>query len=256
MPTEITTIALLLFALALATYLQTITGFAFGLVAMGLIAAINLYPLDKLTFIVSCLSMVNTSTALRGQTHLIDRRLLITTLLACIPSTITGLWLLLYLNDSDQSVLKLILGATLLIFAGLMTFKPKPLQKQSDTKLIGFTGFIAGFSGGMFSAYGPPIALLFYRQPLPLKVLITTLLAVFWSTSLIRISTVMVMDTPTIDLIWLIAICVPWIILCTQISKRLPLPFTDTNMRRMSFGIVIVAGVSLIIGNIYPGIIR
>lgn len=248
MPTEITTIALLLFAFALGTYLQTITGFAFGLVVMGFIAATNLYPLDKLAFIVSCLSMVNSTTALRGHAHLIDRRLLITTLLACIPSTIIGLWLLLYLNQSDQDVLKLILGITLLLFAGLMMFKPKPLEQQSSTKVIGFTGFIAGFMGGMFSTYGPPIALLFYRQPLQLKVIIKTLLAVFWFTSLIRISAVVVLDTPNIDLVLLIVVCVPWIILCTQISKRLPLPFTDINMRRMSFAIVIVSGASLIVG--------
>ncbi len=228
--------------------MQTITGFAFALVAMGTVAAADIYPLAELTFIISALSVVNTTTALKGSTQLIDRRLLKIVLYACIPSTAFSLWLLTYLSADHHSALKLVLGATLLLFGILMMIKPRPLQHTSGRKAVAFSGFIAGFSGGLFATYGPPIALLFYRQPLPLQTIIKTLLAVFWCTALIRIGMVTLTNSVNENVYWLLPIMLPWVVFCTWVSKKLPMPFSELSMRRLAFLVVMTSGASIIWG--------
>jgi len=66
-----------------------------------------------------------------------------------------GLW---YLNDIDESVIKLILGIIVSLFAIYSLVKPKLLYLKGE-KLSWLFGFIAGILGGAYNTNGPPIVI-------------------------------------------------------------------------------------------------
>lgn len=72
--------------------------------------------------------------------------------LAGIP---IGLW---YLKDANENIIKLVLGAMILIFAVFKLVQPKIIVLKSDI-LAWLFGFIAGVLGGAYNTNGPPIVI-------------------------------------------------------------------------------------------------
>lgn len=66
-----------------------------------------------------------------------------------------GLW---YLNDIDESIIKIVLGVIVSIFAIYSLAKPKLLQLKGE-KLSWLFGLIAGILGGAYNTNGPPIVI-------------------------------------------------------------------------------------------------
>ncbi|MBU3070924.1 sulfite exporter TauE/SafE family protein [Aestuariicella sp. G3-2] len=244
------TLALTFGIFALACYIQTNTGFAFALIVMSLGGAFDVLPLSILAYSVSFLSLVNSSAALRGNLQHIDRQLLGWMLVSCIPGTILGVWLLDSLSTHSQDGLKIAFGITIILCGMLMLQKPQPLTQRSSKRIIASTGTVAGITGGLFAAFGPPIAYLTYRQPLPIKTILTTLLAIFWATAVIRIAIVSTVSVVPADVFWLIAAGVPWIIICTWLSKRFKPPINELTLRRCAMGLLMLSGLSVLVAGL------
>ena len=230
----------------LGSYIQTVTGFAFGLVVMGLTSAFGLVSLEFAAFVTSALSLLNTGIALRGHTHQVYKPALFAMLATAIPLTGFGLWLLARFSAEDVGTLKLVLGATIIASCLLMMFKPHPQSAVSRPWTFASMGAVAGVLGGMFATYGPPLAFLMYRQPLPLLRVRLTLLMTFTATSLIR----MPMALPYLDvtpaLITSALLGLPVVAAGTLIGKRFGPPLPELWMRRLAFALLIGSGSSLI----------
>ncbi|GAB3099463.1 sulfite exporter TauE/SafE family protein [Aestuariicella hydrocarbonica] len=244
------TLALTFAIFALACYIQTNTGFAFALIVMSLGGAFNVLPLSVLAYSVSFLSLVNSTTALRGALQHVDRQLLGWMLVSCIPGAIFGVWLLDSLSTHSQDGLRIAFGITIILCGLLMLQKPQPLEQRSSNGVVVGTGTIAGITGGLFAAFGPPIAYLAYRQPLPIKTILTTLLAVFWATAVLRIAIVSSMSDVPADVFWLIAAGVPWIVVCTWLSKRFTPPIRELTLRRGAMGLLMLSGLSVLLAGL------
>lgn len=243
---SLVTATTLLVIIALATYIQTHTGFAFALIVMSLAGSFNLIALNTLAYAISFLSLVNSTTALKGALPHIDVKAVSSILLGCLPGICAGIWLLDNLSLHHQGTLKSILGAAILIYGCLLLIKPEPLPQRSAPVLFAGAGLISGVMGGLFAAFGPPLAFILYRQPFAIKTVLNTLLATFWITSVLRIGIVSVTGLIDPQVFWLIALGMPWVAACTYWSKSHRPPISDTMMKRCALILLIVSGTSLL----------
>lgn len=232
--------------IALGCYIQTNTGFAFALIVMSLGAVTNALPLSELALVISFLSLVNSTTALRGAIKHVDARLMKWLFCGIIPGSLIGVWALSQLSDSNQNQLKTLLGASILASGLLLMKKPAEQSRHASPQAITLTGIFAGMMGGLFATYGPPIAYLLYRQPIALKAVLNTLLAIFWLTSVLRISTVHILSSVDTDIYWLALLGTPWIIICTQLSKKFPPLLSERRLRQVALILLLLSGISIL----------
>jgi len=245
-----TNAALLLGLFFLGSYIQTVTGFAFGLIVIGLGSVMGLADLAFLAFSVSVLSLANSTIALRGHTHHVHRPAVIAMLLTAVPLTGLGLWLLNRFSQAELSLLQLLLGITLVASCLLMMLKPVPRTYVSGHGAFASAGAVAGLLGGLFSTYGPPLAFLMYRQPLPILTIRLTLLMTFAATAVIRIVLALPFLNNPANIFIVCTLGLPLVITGTLIGKRFGPPLPELWMRRLAFALLLGSGVSLLVSGL------
>ena len=237
-------LTLLLFALIVgfATYFQSVTGFAMGMIITAAAGGSQLLTLPVLTAAVSLMSLANVLLALRGEWRQIDRSLFVPLALGQIPGIAVGVWLLLTLDAHAQNALYALLGLFILLGSASMAFKPVPLAMRSGTSAAFAAGLSGGVVGGMFSASGPVMGWFNYRQPLPLRRIRATLFACFMITTSVRTVFVGVQGGLTREVWLLVLLALPLVVLGTWIGRRYPPPVTDETLKRFAFLALLVMG--------------
>lgn len=228
-----------------AAWVQTLTGFAFGLILMGVVGLFGLIPLPEAAIVASLLVIFNGIMVLRKDWRAIDRKGLGLLLLGSFPGLAIGYGLLLYLATSALSALALILGA-LIVFASLqMLGRPQPQSQRSGTASFIATGLAGGVMGGLFSTAGPPIIWQMYRQPFTHVMVRATLVSVFFLNAAARL--VLVLATTGISSrIWLAAAgALPMVWLGTFMAQKFPPPVPLTVLRRIAAGLLLASGLAL-----------
>ncbi|SFG80000.1 sulfite exporter TauE/SafE family protein [Neptunomonas qingdaonensis] len=234
--------------IAFATYVQTVTGFALGMIVMGAVTAFELAPIAFTSVVISAVVLINGVVAIKGSFHELDLKRVAITCVGIFPALLAGLILLEYLSDSFNNMLQLLLGITIFTGGLLIMLRPEPLEKPSPDAVFVVSGVAAGFLAGMFSMAGPPLVYLFYRQPFELKTIRLCLLCIFLISSAGRIIMVGFQGGLSVDMLTFSLICIPMVMFFTWIGKRYPPPLSTTNMRRFAFLLLILIGLSLMIG--------
>ncbi len=236
--------------IALGCYIQTNTGFAFALIVISVGTLTNTLNLPQLALVVSFLSLVNSTTALKGALRHVDKPLILKIFCGLAPALLIGIWLLNHLSAQHQDLLKLLLGCAILISALLLIIKPQKNLSVSRPSAIVISGVASGIMGGLFSTFGPPLAYLLYRQPIALKIILNTLLASFWVTAVLRLILVHAMSSVSTDIYWLAAVGAPWVVLCTFLSKRFPPPISEAHTRAIALSLLVLSGSMIIVSSI------
>lgn len=174
-------------AVALAGYVQNVTGFAFGLVLLGLVGLLELAPLADATIAVSVVALANAAMLGRHAVARLDRRTLLPTLAGSTAGVIAGVTLLAWLSDGVAVALRLLLGLTIVVCAALLVMRSRPLQQASSRKAFAGAGLVSGLLGGLFATGGPPLVYHYYRQPLELDRIRSALVIVFAASAVIRL---------------------------------------------------------------------
>ena len=168
--------------IALATYVQTITGFALGMIVMGAVTTFDLAPIAFTSVIISAVHLTNGLFVLNGNYKALDLKRVMITCAGIFPGLVVGLILLNYLSDAYNSLLQMLLGLTIIVGGLMIMLKPEPLQ--SPSRPATFT--VSGTAAGLFSMTGPPLVYLFYRQPFELKTVRLCLQSIFLISSVSR----------------------------------------------------------------------
>jgi len=247
---DISNAILLLALFFLGSYIQTVTGFAFGLIVIGLSSVLGLADLAFVAFITSALSLANTGIALRGHTRHVYRPAVLAMLATAIPFTALGLWLLDRFSRDGLNTLQLLLGITLVVSCLMMMLKPKPRAKVNGWFAFATAGAISGLLGGLFATYGPPVAYLMYRQPLALLNIRLTLLMTFAVTSIIRITLALPYLNNLQEVSLMVALGLPVVVIATLIGRRFGPPLSELWMRRLAFTLLLGSGVSLMVSGL------
>lgn len=228
-----------------AAWVQTLTGFAFGLILMGAVGLFGLVPLPEGAIISGMLVVLNGIMVLRKDWSRVDRPGLGLLILGSLPGLAIGYGLLLYLASSALSALALILGA-LIVFASLqMLGRPHVRAQRSGPSSFVATGLAGGIMGGLFSTAGPPMIWQMYRQPLNHIMVRATLVSVFFINAVVRL--IMVLATTGMPLRTLLAAAgaVPMVWLGTLLAQKFPPPFPPILMRRVAASLLLLSGLAL-----------
>ena len=239
---------LLLFFLILASYIQASTGFAFALVVMSGVTAFDLAPIEVTAFVVSFLSLINSSIGLQGRLwRKVDKTALCYLLVPCVPATFLGVYLLAYFGESQLALLKFILGFCILISSLAMLIKVNEKTFKTSKYTYVLNGLISGVMGGMFAAFGPPMTYIMYRQNINLETIRATLLMAFTFTSVIRLGFVLTTQEVSEHAYFLSVLGIPVVILATLAVRYFPLPISSKRMKQFVYLILFTSGFSLIL---------
>lgn len=228
-----------------AAFIQTLTGFAFGLIMMGAIALAGLMPITDAAVVVGALTIVNvTQMALKGW-RLVLRREFALILFANLPMVVVGFLLLEWLAETRAEMLKLALGLLIMISSLQLAAKPAPLRKPSpDASLLGF-GVLSGLMGGLFSANGPALVYHLYRQPLPVERIRETLVAIFGVAGMLRLGVVVLTGNLPPPSMAPALLAIPVVMGGTFLARRYPPPIGPAAFRRIVFLLLMASGLSL-----------
>ena len=231
-------------ALALvAAYVQTVSGFALGLIVMGTVGVLDLAPIAFTALVVSIVSLVNVVSALWGRWHDVHRPTLRTAAAAMLPAVLAGLALLDWLQSTWVDGLRGLLGGFILAGGLMLMLRPHPRPTPSPLWKAGLWGGIAGLFGGLFSTAGPPIVFHLYREPFGIPAIRATLLAFFAGATLVRIAATSAAGTIDGAVLTWVTAGLPAVLIGTWAGRRFPPRLPDLAMRRIAF--VLLAGLGL-----------
>ncbi len=227
----------------MGSYVQSVSGFAMGLIVIAVVGASGIISLPVLTAAASLITVVNVVVALKGHTQHIDRRIFFWLAAGQLPAIGVGVWILTWLNRDAQNVLELLLGLFITLGSLSMMLKPRPLVSPSPNWACMTAGLAGGVIGGMFSASGPIMGWFNYRQPLPLAIIRATLLCSFALTTSTRTLVVGLQGGLTEEVLWLSAAAVPLVVLGTWLGREMPPPVSDETIKQGAFALLLVVGV-------------
>ncbi|MES3675577.1 sulfite exporter TauE/SafE family protein [Halomonas elongata] len=240
----------LLLVVALATYAQTITGFAFGLIFMAGGVLLDIVPVTLGAILISILSLFNCAVALYGKRATLDRRIVLISAAIGLITVFLGVWALNVLSGDYVGWLQVILGGAIIVSSLMLVCHPKPRRHRSPDWSFALFGGLSGFMGGMFSTSGPPMVFHLYRQPLVPAVIRDCLLMIFAINSLQRLAIVTFQGDLDNEVLLLAVASIPVVLLFTWLGRRYPPPLSAASLRRVAFILLMGSGVSLCLSGI------
>jgi uncharacterized membrane protein YfcA len=240
-------ISLFLVTALVGSYVQSVTGFAMGMIMIAVTVGSGLVAVPVITAVVSLLSLINIVFALRGHLHHVERRMLLTIAFALPPAVWLGVVTLDLLDRRVAWLLELLLGGFIVLGSLSMMLRPRPRATLSRTWACLAAGFAGGLLGGLFSASGPVMGWFTYRQPLAVVQIRSTLLAVFALSTSLRVIVVGVSGGLTAE-VWLLALLgLPLVLFGTWLGRAFAPPLSDVALKRAAFGILLLMGSTMVV---------
>jgi uncharacterized protein len=233
---------LFLMFVALAAYAQNLTGFALALILLGLVGTTDLVPLPDVVNAVTVLALTNAATFLYQRWPVQLERSLWPAVASSIPGAIAGTLLTSWLAGAAYEVLRLLLALSIVSCALLLWRAAEPLKTVSSRGAFVFAGGISGVLGGMFSASGPPMVYLMYRQPLSHARIQESLILFFGVASLLRLAVIGLAGTFSIDAVWLAAEAAPVVLVVTAFAAGRPPPLSPGPLRAIVCLLLVATG--------------
>lgn len=245
-------LAIFLALAAFAAYVQTITGFAFGLILMTGVALGRVMPLPDAAAVVSALTLVNAIQMMaKGWRHIAWRewRLCV---FASLPMIFFGVEALHWLAAERMDWLRLLLAAVILVACAAVLRPPHAGASPPRPWTYGAAGVASGLMSGLFSAGGPPLVFRFYTSPLPLATIRETLVSIYAVNAVARLGVVFASGGQPPASAWLGLLAVPVVMTTTAAARRWPPPIAPATLRLIVT--LLLAASALALGA--PGLLR
>jgi len=245
--------AAFLIVVFLGSYIQSVAGFAMGMIIIALLGGLRIVDLPTLAAAVSLLTIVNVVLALRGAVAQIQRQVFVWLALGQIPAIFVGVQLLQWLDGNTRTALEIFLG--LFITAGglSMLLKPHPWRQVAGPVACISTGIAGGLVGGLFSASGPVLGWFGYSQPLPLAAIRATLLACFALTTMTRTVVVGAQGGLTLEVLQLALMGWPVVIAGTLLGRYFAPPVAELAIKRMAHALLLSMGGWILVRALFGG---
>ena len=242
---------LFLLFVALAVYAQNLTGFALALILLGLVGATDLVPLVDAVNAVTVIIAATACTFLFRRWPLQLERSLWPAMASSVAGMIAGAILLAWLADTAYQVLRLVLGISVVLCALLLWRAAKPLKTGSSRRAFVVAGGISGLLGGMFSAPGPPLVYLMYRQPLAHARIQESLILFFGMGALLRLALVVPAGQFSIGATQLAAESIPVVFIVTSFAASRPPPLPLNVLKTIVCLLLVTTGAGMIGGALW-----
>ena len=226
----------------LGSYIQSVAGFAMGMIIVAVVGGMRFMELPTLAAVVSLLTILNVVLALRGQLRMIQRRVFVWLACGQIPAIFVGVQLLDWLDGNTRSTLELCLGVFITVGGLSMLLKPSPWEKVAGPVACFSTGVAGGLVGGLFSASGPVLGWFGYSQPLALATIRATLLACFALTTTTRTVVVGATGGLTGEVLWFALCGLPVVVLGTWLGRNFPPAVSEQTIKHFAYSLLLIMG--------------
>lgn len=244
---ELETSVILLLILLVSTYVQTTVGFGAGLIVVSVATVFDIVPVIFSAALVSFTSFFHMLVAMQGEWRRVDWRQVKMIVAGLIPGVFVGVQLLDLLSRNSVDLLKYILGIVVLLAASVSLFNFRQYKYEPGPARSILFGAAGGLGGGMFSNSAAPIVYHLHKQNVPFSLIRNTLFVVFLVSTSTRIIIISAKGHVDAELLTTVAMALPVIAVTTYVAKKFPAPFSVIWMRRISFGLLAIMGVSLIV---------
>ncbi|WP_449429911.1 TSUP family transporter [Pseudomonas putida] len=245
-------LAIILLAVAVGSYLQAFTGFALGIVVLAIAVLTHAASIATVATTITIVALPSIAIALARHWRDIDRASLVLSYIGLVPGTLLGLWLLGKMAEGHTALLQLLLGG-LIVAGGIALFlKPRPHPTRSSPLSFVVMGMFGGLMGGMFSVPGPPMIYHYYRQPVSVQAVRASLLAVSGGMALIRLIMQGVQGELNAEVMSLGMLSIPVAMLATWLYVRFPPQLSDLSMRRGAFALFVAMGGFIVLVAVMP----
>ncbi len=140
---------ILLVLVAFGAMVQTITGFAMGLMIIAGVAALDLISISFAAAVISLISLLNTVIALRHTHRHINREFLVSISVGLTPFLVLGVVVLEFLSRDFYHWLRTILGIVIIAAGLMLMITPKPYASTSKRWVSVGVGSVGGVIAGL-----------------------------------------------------------------------------------------------------------
>ncbi|MFT3814347.1 MAG: sulfite exporter TauE/SafE family protein [Acidovorax sp.] len=245
-PHDALTYAGFIACVALATGIQNLTGFAFGLVLLGLLAMFDLVPVVDAANAATVLTLVNAVSFFRLHKLQSEWRVVQPAILPSLVGVAAGVALLTWLSSNAVQWLRGLLGLAILACAIALMRDAKPRETVSGRPAFIFIGALSGLLGGLFSSAGPPMVYHMYRQPLPRDLVRQCLVLMFAINQVLRLTLVVASGHFSAYSALLSLSALPVVHGVGWLQKRYMPPLNPALLRRTVSALLLLAGMSLL----------
>lgn len=232
---------------ACATYAQNLTGFAFGLILLGLTAVFHISSVADTANAAMVLTLVNAWTSFRGQAEAPPWRLMRPALLTSVCGVAIGVALLGWLSGGAVNYLRGLLGVAILGCASLLLLQSRPRSSLSTPRSFAFVGILSGLLGGLFASSGPPLVYHMYRQPMGREQVRRALLLVFAFNAFVRLLLVLPSGGFGSHALLLTASAIPVVYGVTRVQLRYPPALQPATLKLIVALLLLLSGSALLI---------
>ncbi|WP_372825454.1 TSUP family transporter [Polaromonas sp.] len=243
----LTQTALFLLCVALATCAQSLSGFAFALILLGLAGLLELAPLADLANVTTVLALANALVALRGAGKTLDVPALRDITLGCVAGILLGLLLLGWLSANVTLVLRVLLGLTVIACALVVLMQTAALPERSSPNTFRFWGAVSGLLTGLFASGGPPLVYHFYRQPMALKAVRDTLVATLAASAFLRLVVVVPTGQFSGNALTLCLLALPLVFGLSWWLERHPPGWSRQAVLKLVCALLVLTGAGLVV---------
>jgi uncharacterized membrane protein YfcA len=217
-----------------------------ALILLGLVGATGLVPLTDAVNAVTVMALINAGVFLFQRWPIQLESSVWPAVVSSIPGAVAGTLLMSWLAGAAYEVLRLLLGLSIISCALLLWLAAKPWKTVSSRGAFVLAGGISGLLGGMFSASGPPLVYLMYRQPFSHARIQESLILFFGVGSLLRLVIIVLAGTFSMHAVKLAAEAMPVVFFVTAFAARRPSPLSPKLLKATVCLLLVVTGAGLI----------
>lgn len=247
MPREWLQRGVFLLFVGLSVYAQNVTGFALALILLGLVGLTEVVPLLDAVNAVTFLMVVNTAMVLYRSKSIKVERAIIPAVLTSIAGSCAGIALLGFMAANALHQLRMLLGLCIVSCALLLWRRSQTYAEPSSAGTFAAVGIASGLLGGLFSAAGPPLVYLMYRQPWPIERIRESLIFCFGVGAAVRLTVLGLLHQINTDAFLLACEAIPVVILVTLLTANRPPPISQRVLKSTVCILLLIAGAGMLV---------
>ena len=228
-----------------ASFIQSVTGFGFGIFAMMFLPSVLLYTeANVLSTILSTLTSVSVIAIMWRK---INVKNLIFPLLGCLVTTYLAVS---FIKSQKNETLILILGIVLVLLSVYFFFFSNKIKIKPTWYAGLIAGTISGVMGGMFAIGGPPVVIYFIQSEKDTDSYLSTISAYFVLSGIINIVTKASAGFVTSNVLFALALGLLGLLVGTVVGKLTRDKIKPNILKKVVYGFMAISGVINIVSSL------